>query len=147
MECPTSVHSDLQVRRINIILSVLSSHTLLSVSDGKYWFRLLSKGHTYFGMRWKFYTTHTHSSERKLKGSLLHMCIHRNLDSIYILIFISIELKQTIYIYIIYQYNKFQLNYSNVCGSWRYSLKNLPYINVLLWNYIIIFSTSLNFII
>lgn len=58
MACPTSVHSDLQVRRINITLSVLSANTLLTVSDGKYWFRLLIKDITYFGMSQKILHPH-----------------------------------------------------------------------------------------
>ena len=35
MACPTSVHSDLQVKNRNIVLSVLSTNILLTVNDRK----------------------------------------------------------------------------------------------------------------
>lgn len=97
--CPTSVHSDLQVRRINVTLFVLSANTLLTVGDGKYWFRLLNKDLCILEWVENCTPTLTHSTKRKLKVSLLHIHTQRNLGSFYILIFISDELKSNEHIY------------------------------------------------
>lgn len=97
MACP--VQSDLQVKNINIALSVLLANILLTVSDGKFWFRLLNKDlHT---LEWAgiFTPTYTHNTQRKLKGSLLRMYMHKTLDSICTRIFISYKLKSDEHIY------------------------------------------------
>lgn len=93
MACPTSVHSDLQGRRINITLSVWPASALLTVNDGKYWFRSLNEDIPNLEWAANLTPTHAPSTQGKLNGSLLHMDICRNLDTTYILIFISYELK------------------------------------------------------
>lgn len=65
MVYPTSVPSDLQVRKVTITFSILSANTLLTVSDEKYWFRLLNKDlHTVEQVE-NFAPTLMYSTQRK----------------------------------------------------------------------------------